>query len=597
MGEAVAGYLEQLRELRARLPMAAAARIVAERLAIHAEREARNPARLDAIPLAFAPSPALRARAQRFATAAERAPEGQTLRRDSLEALRASYEARWAPGGAARCDFGVGPGAPAAARSARADAVNALAQSPLPGDPLSVQTRVEFPPGAKAPPANDLDLRLLRSAIRRALHPLHRRGSNLGKCGRTRHGPLVEARISRSVEGKESGHVRGVVRCGSVWGCPTCAPAINAGRAVQLRAVVTAHRAATRTDAVPEGAVYLVTLTFPHAAGDRLKVLRRGMAKAWQGVQRGAPWGRWKAQVGFVGTVTNRETTHGANGFHPHLHILLATARPLAHRQLKRAKKELFRRWRAACVANDLEAPSYRRGISFLPSYADDYIAKFGLANELTGAAVKRGRGSSRTPTQIMADYALDGRTEDRAILREYLAGMKGARQLTWSRGKDGRYDLRQRYAEALAVLDADGRGDQLPIPGYESDTELVQRIDAEGVTVAALPGRRWDALVRVMRAAGADAECELNRATEAAGAAGVDALFLAAAQLARRLVKTRPKLRRWVKWLRPPSDTDPRYTAWAAGALENGGKLYLLTGAAAGGKLYDAGGDRALSA
>ncbi|MEK7247378.1 MAG: hypothetical protein AAB092_02790, partial [Chloroflexota bacterium] len=63
------------------------------------------------------------------------------------------------------------------------------------------------------------------------------------------------------------------------------------------------------------------------------------------------------------------------------------------------------------------------------------YVAKAnGTAREMTAGHLKQGRGTSRSPMQLLAD-AIDGHTDSRTRWAEYEHGMHGRRQLTYSRG------------------------------------------------------------------------------------------------------------------------------------------------------------------
>lgn len=442
--------------------------------------------------------------------------------------------------------------------------------------PLSVHTRVELPPADKS-----LDVRELRAHVRNAMRGLYRRNSNLRKCGERRYRGAVEARV-RQVDGDDRGGVTGVVRCGNVHACVKCAPRISSTRAEMVRAIVSAHREKTRTAAAPEGAVYMGTLTVPHTDRMRCKRLSHHIAKAHRVMLQGSPWRRWKERIGFVGSIRSSETTHGDNGWHPHMHVLYATARPLTDAERLAAEDELYAMW---CSALDrvpgfrIKKPSRERGVRLDASYSDDYIAKLGLADELTGALHKVARKGGRTPFQIMADYARTKSDRDRQLLREYIAAKKGARQLTWSRGKKGAEDLRVVYLRALVHAMrgrlpkelAERYGDEVLryarelVPeqtdlAFYTDVEQLQAELEDGALVATIAGRQWDALVRVMRAAGSDAEYFLTLAAEQHGAVGVEAAIAAALDLGKQWLDRRPNLARWLRWLEaPPPPAGPQ--------------------------------------
>lgn len=436
---------------------------------------------------------------------------------------------------------------------------------------LSALTRIEFPVDAKA-----LDIRQLRATVKNACRRLHKRNSNLRKCGIRRFSGSVEMRERRLEAPAGSAylapagaptrvHAAGLIRCGSVHACVTCAPAISSQRARIVTAVVEAHRMKTATAADPGGGVYMLTLTVPHEYGMPARPLRRNVSLAWKFFQQGKKWATLKRELGFVGSITSRETTHGDNGFHPHLHILFALETPLGDVARHNLEVTLFRRWLEAIErvnkkvkrsSDRIDVPDWEHGISFEQCHQADYIQKLGLADELTRGDAKKARGKNRTPFQIMADYARKGLPRDAEIIREYVRAFKGARQLTWSRSRDGSTDLRQIYAQAIRALT--GELDQLPISGFESDEEIARQVDeAGGVTFAAIPGRRWDALVRVMRSAGFDSEWQAVAAGERARGAGIEELFARASTIGVALLPDRPHLRKWLPWLAaaPPID------------------------------------------
>jgi len=229
----------------------------------------------------------------------------------------------------------------------------------------------------------------------------------------------------------------GVETCGSVWCCSVCAAKITERRRHDVAAVIAAH-------IENGGAIYMATFSMPHYAYQHPKPLRQGIAQAWQKLVAGAPWKRLKEVFGVQGYVRALEVTHGGNGWHPHLHVLIFTARPLRGRGIEDLRVRLFDRWatkiaalgfgRCSSLAFDLVAVNAGSG-------AADYVSKWGADAELTKAHVKIGKGrGGRTPWGILSDFAEHGLTEDGALFEQFARAFHGARQLTWSVG------LRERY-------------------------------------------------------------------------------------------------------------------------------------------------------
>jgi hypothetical protein len=317
------------------------------------------------------------------------------------------------------------------------------------------------------------------------------RNVNAGKCGTVTVGGSVEIR-RRVVDG--TAHYHGLVRCGSWSACAVCSGQIAAHRAEEVRAVADAHRRAG-------GALYLITLTLPHDEGDRLQPLYVAVADSYRFVRSGAAWYRMKDAIGHVGEVRALEVTVGPNGWHPHLHVLLFTARALTAAELHALRDYLCRRWCFRVEQFGYRPPSPEHGVTVVESHRDDYLTKMGLADELAHGDSKGGRGESRTPLLVLADFAQTGDSADLDLWREFVLAMHGARQLTWSRG------LRQRYAAEPEMTDAE-------IVAGESD-------EAEEVLAVIAPDT-WERL----RRADPDVKWRLLDAAEAEGAEAVERLI-----------------------------------------------------------------------
>ncbi len=202
----------------------------------------------------------------------------------------------------------------------------------------------------------------------------------------------------------------------------------------------------------------MVSLTTAHDQETPLKPLRQHVARAWSFAVSGAPWKRLCARLGIIGFVRGAEQTTGPNGWHPHLHAVLLTRRPLADGQFEELRAFLFQRWARAIAKPHKETGLQFRAplefgadgrpvavvVSRLPQA--DYIAKLGLADELASARTKRAADGRRTPWQLLYDvWASDG-TNQADVERwfEYVTEMHGAKQLTWSNGLQKRYDVQE---------------------------------------------------------------------------------------------------------------------------------------------------------
>lgn len=306
--------------------------------------------------------------------------------------------------------------------------------------------------------ANKRERRRLRSVAQ-----AYTKASGVGKCGICRV-LSNDVTVARSRSGS-SGFL-GLATCGSVWECPECQGKVIGRRRDELRQLMKLHRDRG-------GDAYMLTLTGPHDVGDELVPLRKKVSNCWRYVQGGKQWQRWRSRLGIVGTIRSLEVNHGPNGWHPHLHILILTER--GDVDFSELEDWIYRRWVKAFTSIDREtgrsyrAPTREHGITLVRSRKDTYIQKLGLVDELARGSWKKPRGflelGYRTPLQVLRDVAdrrrdlaidkqrpflrEDQRTEARGKLRqdvliwtEYADGMRGARQLTWSRGLRERYEL-----------------------------------------------------------------------------------------------------------------------------------------------------------
>lgn len=363
---------------------------------------------------------------------------------------------------------GVRGGAPRAARSVASLGKNTNRVSP---ESIAI---------AASKPAETASQQVQR--LRDSLRGVARR--RIAKCARVRINGVVE--VVRHPEGHVG--MRGLMFCGSVWECPACGFRIRAKRAEEVKKAVEWHG---------RDRAYLLTLTLRHGLGDDLKAIRSGISTAWRRVQSGAPWKRLTERIGLKGTIRSLEITHGRNGFHPHLHIVLLADRMDAA-MLEAARAAISTRWQAAVdrTLGAAHVPNDRVGCDLRPCSTSEYLTKLGL--ELSSGFTKQGHEGQRTPLKVAADWVRDRRDSDLAVWLAFCRGMKGARMLTWSRGLKVAAGLAEKSDEELVVEDS---------------------LDACGDVLAAMPGVIWDRIRDVV-----GATIALIAAAKTGGQVGVDA-------------------------------------------------------------------------
>ena len=230
-------------------------------------------------------------------------------------------------------------------------------------------------------------------------------------------------------------HYSGTERCGSVWACPVCSAVIRGARAEEIS---TGYRHA----AAKGWGGFMLTLTVRHQAELSLEESLEGLLSAWARLLRRKPWQRLRQRVGVLGYVRAVEITHGASGWHPHLHLWLVTdskiidPQDIAEIQAEIANlwQDTVKRGKSAAIVPDLDhgcklEPVTTAGVA-------GYLAKLqeegrGLASEMARGDWKNGRGGSLMPFQLL-DWE-HPRAE--GLWVEYFHTTRGRRAIVWSKG------------------------------------------------------------------------------------------------------------------------------------------------------------------
>ena len=177
--------------------------------------------------------------------------------------------------------------------------------------------------------------------------------------------------------------------------------------------------------------------------------------------------------------VKSLEVTYGSNGWHPHLHILLMTndVNDLAFS----FRDELAKLWMHCCVSKGLKSPSMKHGLDIRDgSYAEQYVAKWGLDYEMTKGHIKQGRKESISPFDLLQlsieDQEIHGKVPSK-LWQEFAISMKGEHQLRWSNG-----------LKKLVGIDE------------KDDQEVVDETDDESITLRDVDQVTFDLLIKYQK-------------------------------------------------------------------------------------------------
>jgi hypothetical protein len=294
----------------------------------------------------------------------------------------------------------------------------------------------------------------------------------------------------------------GLQSCGLIWACPVCGPKIRQQRAEHI------DQALQRwMDLNGPRTVAMLTLTLPHYNGERLRTVLGAVRSAFGSLVSGRAWQDDKKTYGLAHYIRSHDVTHGANGWHPHLHIILLADRPITEAEVPALRARLWRRWHRAIARLDRSTPSLEHGIDLELARSYTRVAQYAcqVAGETTGSSLametargdlKRSRhGGHRTPWQIAEDGVIDPNPTDAKLWREWELTMRGVQAIRWSRGLRARLMLQE----------------------AEPTDEELAAIERAGVVIGTVPEMIWRLIARRPRWRGF-----LRRAVELQGERGL---------------------------------------------------------------------------
>lgn len=296
--------------------------------------------------------------------------------------------------------------------------------------------------------------------LRKRLWALHRTMWDVTNYDRLRgcHRWIAEGAGAASLRWHEPGRASwgNLQTSASVWASPLSAASISKTRAEEVTTALE-----TWFDQDKQHGVEFLTLTLAHTRDQELAEVWDTLSYAWRGVVATAAWRGGKRCEGDKKTfgvahwLKSVEVTHGENGWHCHLHVLLFVEKELSDQQREVLEMNVYNRWSRAAQRKGFKAPSRAHGVKLEKALRNKsakdlgaYMAKGALASvaetlawEMTaGQTAKTGRGNdNRTPFQILDDIRKSGDTSlknpDVQLWRTWERGSLGRRQQAWSKG------------------------------------------------------------------------------------------------------------------------------------------------------------------
>ena len=228
--------------------------------------------------------------------------------------------------------------------------------------------------------------------------------------------------------GNKKSRYKGLVSCGSVWGCPVCAGRKASVRQTELKRALSNHK----------GSVWLMTLTMKHHRGEDIKDTLDAFKKAVKRFKQSTVW-RSFPQVGHVSAT--EVTWNPDGGWHPHAHILMFCEDGETDLHPGTWEIEAFSKaWLKALKKEGREALD-KIGLDLKSGEsAGNYVAKWGMDAEMSRNDSKKGRDGSLTPFELLRLSRIEGLSDEEQsafgfLFQSYYEAFKGRSQLTWSPG------------------------------------------------------------------------------------------------------------------------------------------------------------------
>jgi hypothetical protein len=274
------------------------------------------------------------------------------------------------------------------------------------------------------------EVRALRYRLQRAVRALIP-DARPARCHWQMTGESVSGRYAHT-SGRAS--FKGLMCCGSVWGCPVCSAKISEGRR-KLVAEALKYAEYLGLRAVP------VTRTIRHSRGDKLEELLARFRAARSASIAGRAKADFWDEFGVEGHITALEVTHGDNGWHVHSHEVWFLR---SDANLDEFEARLLSGWQKQVTKAGLQSVTVRGlQVDKHAFTSAEYLTKFGrhrseegwgVSHELAKSVCKGSRKGSRTPIELLEAF-LSGDKQAGALWQEYYRVFENRRQLVWSKG------------------------------------------------------------------------------------------------------------------------------------------------------------------
>jgi len=206
---------------------------------------------------------------------------------------------------------------------------------------------------------------------------------------------------------------RNLMVCGLQWLCPVCSNKISNFRRQELHELI--ENSSYKTS--------MVSFTLQHTRRDSLGALITALTASMRLFKNSRHYKSRIENMNVIGNVQALEIVYGAQGWHPHYHLV-----QIHNSEFEAAEFEAWSKDRWSRIVRKQGAyASAIHGLKFTVgnNKVHDYVAKFGVDQELAGDKKSKGL----TPFQLLDD------PKNHHLFLEYSEATRGKNQLRYSRG------------------------------------------------------------------------------------------------------------------------------------------------------------------
>jgi hypothetical protein len=304
------------------------------------------------------------------------------------------------------------------------------------------------------------------------LRPISR--NSTARCRRFRTAKTVQVFVDPTGDCRV--RLSGVETCHNVWGCPVCALALQIRRGGEIEFALGRWKGDEPDRIGPRDATaYMLTLTVRHHSTHDLREVFDVVAEAYGNFFAGRAGQRLHRSLGISHHVRAAELTWShENGWHPHLHVVIFTTRPLREDEIEALNDRWHTAVRGTAAFRQAFAPNQDHGFRCRELWLQSdgtYLQK--MFQELTGLG-KQAAEDHLTYWQV-AEAATSGDAKMYRVWRHAQKALYRRKQLTWSKGAKDAFGIPDLTDEMLSDED-----------GIDA-TELGKTLEIE------IPGLIWD--------------------------------------------------------------------------------------------------------